>query len=89
MERPGQITLEHSQFGNYLITHDDGRDVLVDIDWDYPGLASTFGWCPCDCGATDGTVDCDHRTAGDMITEAAQYLDDHIDETVEDPGYFE
>jgi hypothetical protein len=23
---------------------DDGRTVLVQTDWDYPGTASTFGW---------------------------------------------
>lgn len=23
---------------------DDGRDILIQTDWDYPGVASTFGW---------------------------------------------
>ena len=26
------------------IVNDDGRTVLVDSDWDYPSVASTFGW---------------------------------------------
>lgn len=82
------ITLESGQFGNYIIKNDDGQTVLVQIDWDYPGAANTFGWSPCDCGLTDGTVDCEHRTVVDMIADAQQYLDDHIGDTIEDPGYF-
>ena len=83
-----QITLEAGDFGTYLLLADDGCDILIQTDWDYPGVASTFGWCPCDCGETDGTVDCPHRTASDMISEAGEYLDDHIGNTVDDPGYF-
>jgi len=83
------ITLEQGQFGNYIIEHKDGRDLLVQIDWEYPGLASSFGWSPCECGETDGTVDCPHKTAGDMIGEAREFLDDNLGKTVEDPGYFE
>lgn len=73
----------------------DGRDLLIQTDWDYPGFASTFGWSPCvgcDCrceGTTDGTVDCDKRTAGDMIQEAYEYLLEHEGEWVDDPGYFD
>jgi hypothetical protein len=52
------------------------------------GLASTFGWTPCSCGATDGTVSCAHKQAGQMIAEAQAYLDEHIGDEVEDPGYF-
>lgn len=26
------------------IVADDGRKVLIQTDWDYPGTASTFGW---------------------------------------------
>ncbi len=31
-------------FGAPLVVNDDGRTVLVATDWDYPGVASTFGW---------------------------------------------
>ena len=71
-----------------LVDEDTGEDILVQTDWDYPSVASAFGFVPCDCGETDGTVDCPHKTAGEMITAAAEWLDDHIGETVEDPGYF-
>lgn len=82
------ITLKPEQFGRYIIENDDGQTMLIQTDWDYPSVASAFGWCACDCGFTDGTVDCEHRTADEMIVEAREYLDDHIGDTVEDPGYF-
>jgi hypothetical protein len=28
------------------ILSEDGRSVLVQTDWDYPGVANTFGWSP-------------------------------------------
>ena len=82
------ITLEAGQFGNYLIVNDDGADLLVQTDWDYPGLASSFGFVPCECGETDGTVNCAHKTATEMINDAATFLDDNLGKRVEDPGYF-
>jgi len=38
------ITLRAGPFGTYLISAADGRDILVQTDWDFPGLARTFGW---------------------------------------------
>lgn len=63
--------------------------MLVQTDWDWPGLASSFGWIACKCGRTDGTVDCAHRKAGAMIADARDYLEAHDGESIEDPGYFE
>jgi len=71
-----------------LVNEDTGEDLLVQTDWDYPGVASSFGYVPCACDETDGTVDCAHKTASEMIVAAARYLDDHTGESVEDPGYF-
>lgn len=98
----GKITLKRGQFGwDYLVVNDDGRDSLIQSDWDYPGIASTFGWTPkplrikgvthCDHDDTDGTVRCEvcGKSSSDFIREAAEYLDDHIGETADDPGYFE
>jgi hypothetical protein len=86
-----KMTLESGQFGwDYLLVSEDGRDILIQTDWDYPGTASNFGWQPChEC--TDGTVDCREcgKTATELISEASQFLDDHIGETVDDPGYFD
>ena len=82
------IDLQSGDFGAYLLVADDGREVLIQSDWDFPSIASTFGWVPCECGHTDGTVDCLHKTTSIMIAEAAEYLGDYVGETVEDPGYF-
>lgn len=83
-----KITLQEGDFGTFLIVREDGRDLLVQTDYDYPGLASTFGWSPCSCGETDGTVNCSHRTADDMIAEARDFLQERVGQTTDDPGYF-
>jgi hypothetical protein len=49
----------------------------IQTDWDYPGVASSMGFVPCDCGRTDGTIDCEHRTAAEMIGAALEYLEAH------------
>lgn len=69
-------------------TRDDENTVLIQSDWEFPAVASAFGFIPCECGRTDGTVDCPHKTATQMISEAADWLDDHLGEVTEDPGYF-
>lgn len=70
---------------------------LFQTDWDYPSLAATFGWriggrpgkrkCPHD--GTDGTVTCKDcgKTAGEFISEANEYLREHVGKVVDDPGY--
>ena len=68
--------------------YDEENTLLVQTDWDFPGTACAFGFVPCYCGETDGTVDCAHRTASDMIAAAADFLDEHEGEIVPDPGYF-
>ena len=51
--------------------YDDESTTLVQTDWDFPGVASRMGFVPCDCDATDGTVDCRHHTATEMISAAS------------------
>jgi hypothetical protein len=74
--------------------------VLVSADWDYPSLASDFGWdirsvpsasgALCEHDGTDGTIRCGcGRTATDFITAAAAWLDDHEGDTADDPGYLD
>lgn len=53
---------------------DPADSVLIQSDWDYPGVASRTGFVPCECGATDGTVDCPHHSASDMIGAAYDWL---------------
>jgi len=61
--------------------YDDKNTVLIQTDWDFPGVASTIGWVPCECGETDGTVDCPHKKATNMISEAYDFLRMHADES--------
>jgi hypothetical protein len=83
-----QIALREGDFGTFIVAAEDGRDLLVQVDLDLPALASTFGSSPCRCGATDGTVDCAHRTAAEMIADARSFLSAHVGDTADDPGYF-
>ena len=82
------IRLERNIASTFLLVAADGRDILIQSDWDFPGTASTFGWVPCPCGATDGTVDCAHRTRSEMMAEAWDFLSEHVGTEVDDPGYF-
>ena len=90
-----QIMLCNGDCGTYEIVNLDNESdtILIQVDWDYPSVASAFGWVnPCTCGSSDGTVDCKTcgLTAGDMIQSAMEYLDDNADYiTAEDPGYFD
>ena len=82
------ITPHEADCGTFVVAAQNGRQILVQTDWDFPGLASTFGWSPCSCGATDGTIDCDHKTADEMIADARDFLTAHVGDTTDDPGYF-
>jgi hypothetical protein len=53
----------------------------------YPGLASNFGFVPCECGRTDGTVDCPHKRASDMIAAAFDFLAERDGEVIESADY--
>lgn len=85
------------------IVADDGQTVLIQTDWDYPSVASAFGWdiksvqhegyeAPWLCAHqhTDGTVNCHDCgfKAGDFINAAGAWLNDNDGATVDDPGYF-
>lgn len=73
---------------------------LVQLDYDWPGLAASFGWNirqvkgplggACDHDSTDGTIDCGCGIkAGEFISAARAFLDQCVADgtTVEDPGY--
>ncbi len=57
--------------------YDDDRTVAIDSDWDFPAVASSMGWQACECGRTDGTVDCIDckRQVSAMISEAYDYIE--------------
>lgn len=56
-------------------TRDEGNTVLIQTDWDRPGVARTFGWSGDDAD----------------IEGATEYLDDCVEngKVVEDQGYFD
>lgn len=92
-----KITVDPNWHGSgylgFLILNDrNDETILVQSDYEYAGVASNFGWIPCECGATDGTVACASckRDVATMIAEAEEkLLQVGRDETwVEDPGYF-
>ena len=82
------VTLREADCGTFLLVARTGRTLLVQLDWDWPLLAATFGWTPCPCGATDGTIECEHRTVREMIAEAHDFLRAHAGDVTDDPGYF-
>jgi hypothetical protein len=106
------VILESGDFGSDYILRDEETDatILIQTDWDYPGVAKYLGWSPskvaggddqplmhshmfeesCPHDGTDGTIDCPDCgvKAGDFIASAREWLDDHIGEGFEDPGYF-
>jgi hypothetical protein len=86
-----RVKLLCGQFGwDYILKADNGKEVYCQTDWDYPSIAGNFGFVPCEHGCgTDGTINCSHHTAGEMINAAHEFLDDHINDDFEDPGYFE
>lgn len=72
------------------------ESVLIQTDWDFPGLAQSLGWSlrrvqkyrrkPCEHTGTDGTVKCKEcgLEAGYFIDSAREWLDKHCDRTFND-----
>jgi len=58
--------------------YDDKNTIAIQSDWDFPGVAASMGWTPCDkCERTDGTVDCEHHTKSEMISAAYDFIEAH------------
>lgn len=64
-----------------------GESVLVQVDWDFPGLAARLGWSPsrasgraCCSQQTDGTISCPvcGTDAAVYIRDAARWIDEHL-----------
>lgn len=83
-----------------IVSADGSESILVMTDWDWPGVASTFGWSlrdlrldgypPCEHAGTDGTIDCPEcgMPTHEFIVAAGAWLSDHDGATADDPGYF-
>lgn len=87
-----KITLQQKLWrkvvGFCIVSGDGDHSILIQSDWDHTKAASTFGWVPCPCRHTDGTIRCEHRTPAEMIEEAYEFCEENVGKTVEDPGYF-
>jgi len=83
-----RITLLESDFSTFLLAAEDGRTLLVQTDWDFPGVASGFGWSPPPGTPTDdhGNVPLDALSA--VIADARDFLHERAGSTTDDPGYF-
>lgn len=84
---------------------EDGTSALFQTDWDWPSLASLFGWSTdhsfadkengeacLGSGFTDGTIDCPQckKSASSFIQSAREYLDEKDGEEIEvDDGRYE
>jgi hypothetical protein len=87
--------------GMIVLASDTSRTVLVQTDWDYPGVAQSFGWSltelqrnrrtPCQHSGTDGTIDCPDCgiPASEFISAAGDWLQSNDGVSAEDPGYFD
>lgn len=59
--------------------YDDENAVLIQSDWEWPNIAKYLGYQPCDqCDKTDGTVDCEHYNADNMIAGAWDYMEPYF-----------
>lgn len=85
-----KTTLEAGNFGwDYVLKNEDGHETYVQNDWEYPSIASLFGWVACPCGRTDGTIDCKHKKVSDMLFEAQEFLDSNLGQTIDlEDSYF-
>ena len=94
-----RITLRSLKGAPGYIVTGDGNSIAFQTDWDWCGLAQTFGWSirdvqwdGTDCAheSSDGTVKCTAcgMTPARFIQEASNFLDYSLGKGVEDPGYF-
>jgi hypothetical protein len=82
------ITLKDGSFWTFLLEAAWGESRLIQQDWDFPRIASAFGWTPCACGLTDGTIACEHKSVSEMMFDAYDFLSVRVGESIDDPGYF-
>lgn len=92
-----KATLSRGNGGLYYeLDAEDGGNVYIGTDWDYPGLANSLGWDKeslqkigrehCEHDGTDGTVTCRcGLTADDFIAAAVDWLDEHDGEEFDVP----
>ena len=62
----------------YLICEDLDLSLSITEDIGLMELAKLYGWTACECGLTDGTTACNHKTSAKMLHEAKQVLSTNV-----------
>ena len=68
-----------------ILLSNEGSRIRISAPAELCELASILGWVACDCGMTDGSDDCEHRTADAMLQEAVLFLNSCKDAAFELP----
>ncbi len=82
------ITLLEAECGTFLLQAEDGRTILVQVDWDFPGLAETFGWSIPAGIEFDDTGKVAEESLVTVIADARDFLHERAGASTTDPGYF-
>ena len=83
-----RITLLEADCGTFLLRAKDGRTILVQTDWDFPGVAETFGWSPPAGTLTDDVGKFAEESLFAVIGDARDFLHERAGTSTFDPGYF-
>jgi hypothetical protein len=94
----GFLLIKENSIGVFDPDNEDNT-ILIQVDWDYPGIAQSFGWSltavqkdgeQCDHSGTDGTITCPEcgLTPTDFISAASEWLYENEGIIADDPGYF-
>jgi hypothetical protein len=83
-----RILLLEADCSTFLLQAEDGQTILVQTDWDFPGVASTFGWSPPPGTPIDPTGNFPEDVFATLIADARDFLHERAGSTADDPGYF-
>lgn len=84
------VTLESMDHtGNVTIRREDGKSHTVGQEG-WCSVARYYGWQACkECDTTDGSVDCPHHTTFDMLVSSGRFLESHVGDETDDPGWWD
>ena len=69
------VLLQHTDNDGWVLQCEVlDRSLPLTRDTDILEAARLFGWSACECGLTDGTTACSHKTPDLMLEQAQQFL---------------
>jgi len=71
-----KITIESGPGVSFLLRSENGTTRLVQTDREFPLVAKSLGWTGVD------------EESGDNAWDAYEFLERHLGESIDDPGYF-